>query len=145
MAERDPRQIIFESGSLAAEVAPRVCPILLLVRDAAATDVDMARLRHELDEDRHRRMTINARHLRHGRHLRRGMTLRAATDILWTYSSPYLYELLVGQRRWSPSRYGRFIARCDDCRAADAGNASAGAPAGLNYATVMCGEDDERR
>ena len=71
MAERDPRQIILNWGSLAAEVAPRVCPILLLVRDAAATDVDMARLRRELDDDRYRRMTINARHLRSAGHLRR--------------------------------------------------------------------------
>ena len=84
-------------------------------------------------------MTVNARHLRHGRHLRRGMTLRAATDILWTYSSPDLYELLVGQRRWSSVALRPVHRRCDDCRAADAGNAFAGAPAGLNYATVMCG------
>ncbi len=38
------------------------------------------------------------------------MTLDAATDVLWTYSSPELYELLVLRRSWSVERYGRFIA-----------------------------------
>ena len=38
------------------------------------------------------------------------MTLDAATDVLWTYSSPELYELLVLRRGWSVERYGRFIA-----------------------------------
>jgi hypothetical protein len=30
--------------------------------------------------------------------------------VLWTYSSPELYELLVIRRGWSVERYGRFIA-----------------------------------
>src|SRR6478752_3718964 len=73
-AEQDPRRIILNWGTLAAEVAPRVSPILLLVRDAAATDAEMAQLRLELDEDRYRRMTVNARHLHRGGHLRPGLT-----------------------------------------------------------------------
>ena len=35
--ERDPREIIRQWGVLTTEVAPRISPILLLVRDAAAT------------------------------------------------------------------------------------------------------------
>lgn len=30
--------------------------------------------------------------------------------MLWTYSSPELFELLVLRRRWRPARYGRFVA-----------------------------------
>ena len=30
--------------------------------------------------------------------------------MLWTYSAPELYELLVLRRGWSPARYGRFVA-----------------------------------
>jgi AcrR family transcriptional regulator len=109
-AELDPRQIILNWGALAAEVAPRVCPILLLVRDAAATDAEMAQMRLELDDDRYRRMTVNARHLHRAGHLRQGLTEHDAADVLWTYSSPELYELLVVRKRWSATRYGRFIA-----------------------------------
>jgi AcrR family transcriptional regulator len=108
--ETDPRRIIANWGTLTMEVAPRVAPILLVVRAAAEADPEVAELREEMEADRLRRMTTNARHLHEAGHLRKEITLRAATDILWTYSSPELYELLVLRRRWSIERYGRFIA-----------------------------------
>jgi AcrR family transcriptional regulator len=108
--ENDPRQIIRGWGVLTMEVAPRVAPVLLLVREAAASDPELARLREEMDAARLTRMTHNARTLLEGGHLRKGITLEAATDVLWTYSSPEFYELLVIRRGWSVERYGRFIA-----------------------------------
>jgi hypothetical protein len=42
---------------------------------------------------------------RHRRgHLRTGVTLEHATDILWTFSSPELYELLVLRSSWDLPR-----------------------------------------
>jgi hypothetical protein len=55
-------------------------------------------------------MTDNARRLRDAGHLRPGMTLAAAADILWTYSSAELYELLVMRRGMPVDRYGQFVA-----------------------------------
>src|SRR5947209_14360753 len=46
--ERDPRRIIRGWGKLTAEIAPRVAPILLLVRAAATADPEMARLQSQL-------------------------------------------------------------------------------------------------
>ena len=109
-SENDPREIIRNWGVLTMEVAPRVAPVLLLVREAAASDPELARLQAEMDAARLTRMTHNARTLLKGRHLRSGITLEAAADVLWTYSSPELYELLVIRRGWSPERYGHFIA-----------------------------------
>ena len=109
-SEDDPRAIIRGWGVLAVEVAPRVAPVLLLVREAAASDRELARLQEEMDAARLTRMTHNARTLLKGNHLRSGITLDAATDVLWTYSSPELYDLLVMRRGWSVERYGRFIA-----------------------------------
>ena len=109
-SERDPRQIIRGWGILTMEVAPRVAPVLLLVREAAASDPELARLQEEMDASRLTRMAHNARTLLDGGHLRKGVTLAAATDVLWTYSSPELYELLVIRRGWSVERYGHFIA-----------------------------------
>ena len=97
-------------GVLAMEVAPRVAPVLLLVRDAAASDPELARLQAEMDAARLTRMTHNARTLLKGGHLRRGITLDEAADVLWTYSSPELYDMLVIRRGWAVERYGRFIA-----------------------------------
>jgi AcrR family transcriptional regulator len=108
--EADARKIFDGWGRLTAEVAPRTMPILLLVRDAAATDPEMAALRDELDADRHGRMTENARRLHKAGHLRRGMTVREAADVLWAYSAPELYELLVLRQGWSAARHGRFVA-----------------------------------
>ena len=108
-SEPDPRQLVARWGRLTAEVAPLVSPILLLVRDAAAADPDMAALHARLDADRRRRMTVNATHLRNAGHLRTGVTLREAVDILWAFSSPDLYDLLVVRRGWSARRYGRFV------------------------------------
>jgi len=109
-SEPDPRKIIRGWGRLSAEIAPLVSPILLLLRAAALTDPQMASLRGEIEASRLTRMIRNARTLAEGGHLRAGMTTEHAGEIMWTYSSPELYELLVVSRRWPPQEYGIFIA-----------------------------------
>jgi AcrR family transcriptional regulator len=108
--EPDPRKIIRGWGALTTEIAPRVAPILLLVRAAAAADPEMASLRSDLDAQRLQRMTRNARNLQASGHLRRDLNAKLAGEIMWTYSSPELYELLVLTRGWPLQRYGTFIA-----------------------------------
>ena len=85
-------------------------PILLLIRSAAATDHEMAGLRAEMDTSRLSRMTSNARNLAEAGHLRDDITVQDAGEVLWTYSSPELYELLVLNRGWPTERYATFIA-----------------------------------
>ena len=109
-SEPDPHAIIRGWGKLTTEVAPRVVPILLLVRTAAAADPAMADLQSELNAQRLKRMTHNARNLAAAGHLCENLTPERAGEIMWTYSSPELYELLVLTRGWSPKRYGVFIA-----------------------------------
>ncbi len=109
-AATDPRDILAGWGRLSAEVAPRISPLLLLIRTAAASDPAMGALRVELDEKRLARMSHNARGLHRAGHLRPGVSARVASEVMWTYSSPELYELLVVQRGWSVHAYGRFIA-----------------------------------
>ncbi len=109
-SEHDPRAIICGWGKLTTEIAPRVVPILLLVRAAAAADPEMAGLQSELDAQRLERMTRNARNLAAANHLRENLTPKLAGEIMWTYSSPELYELLVLTRGWPLERYGAFIA-----------------------------------
>jgi AcrR family transcriptional regulator len=106
----DPRKIIRGWGKLTTEVAPRIAPILLLIRSAAATDPEMAALRAEMDTSRLTRMTSNARNLAEAGHLRDDITAEQAGEVLWTYSSPELYELLVLGRGWPAERYSTFIA-----------------------------------
>jgi len=107
--EPNPRAIIRGWGALTVEVAPRIVPILLLVRDAALHDPAMADMQIELDDSRLARMTRNATTLADAGHLRPGLTTPAAAEVLWTYSSPELYELLVLRRGWATERYAGFI------------------------------------
>ena len=87
-----------------------MAPVLLLLRQAAASDPELAKLQAEMDAARLTRMTHNAQTLLKAGHLRPGIDLDEAADVLWTYSSPELYELFVIRRGWGVERYGRFIA-----------------------------------
>ena len=107
--EPDPRRIIEAWGRFVTEIAPRGAPIVLLIRNAAATDNELQSLLEQVDADRLQRMTENAARLHSAGHLRRGVTVAAAADILWTYSAPELYELLVMRRRMPLRRYGKFV------------------------------------
>ena len=108
-AELDPRALVRGWGVLTSEVAPLVAPIHLLVRDAAIADPEMATLLRQSDAQRRQRMRHNARTLADRDLLRKGISLDHATDVLWTYSSPELYELLVVRCGWDPVRFGQFI------------------------------------
>jgi AcrR family transcriptional regulator len=109
--EPDPRRIITAWGAFLAEIAPATAPLLLMARDAAGGDAELAALLEDIGAARLERMTVNARALDQAGHLRPGLTVAQAADILWTYSAPELYELLVLRRRWSSENYGQFAAQ----------------------------------
>lgn len=96
-------------GRLTAEVGPRVAPILLLVEAAAGHDPELAGLARQLDDDRRTRMTANARRLAEAGHLPPGTSVARAADVLWTYSSPQLYDLLVVRSGWDPQQLATFV------------------------------------
>lgn len=108
--EPDPRRALALYGRLLTTVQPRLAPIMAAMREAARSDPELEATLRRLEADRLDGMTEFASMLaRHGS-LRSGVSTRAAADILWTYNSPELYELLVLRRGWSAARYGRWIA-----------------------------------
>jgi len=107
--EEDPRTLIRRWGEFATEVMPRVAPVLLLIRSAAASAPELSALWEELEEQRLRRMTENAQYFVDGGHLREGRTVEEARDVLWAYTSPELYERLVLRQRWPLRRWGEFV------------------------------------
>jgi AcrR family transcriptional regulator len=96
-------------GRLTMEVSPQVAPVLLLVRAAAALDPDVVSLAQQLDDDRRSRMHDNAQRLQDAGHLAAHVSVDEMADVLWTYSAPELYDLLVLRRGWDIERYGRFV------------------------------------
>lgn len=109
--ETDPVALLRGWASLATEVAPRVAPILLLVRAAAATDAEMATLQSELTRQQLTRMTRNARRLAVLPGVRDGLTVPRIRDVLVAYLTPELFEVLVLRQRWTVEEYGQFLFR----------------------------------
>lgn len=105
----DPREVVRGWARLATEVAPRVVPLLLLVRDASIVDATIRELSDELDAERRRRMRANAQALARAGHLRAGISLTSATDVMFAVSSPEMYDLLVVRGSWSLRRYASFV------------------------------------
>jgi AcrR family transcriptional regulator len=105
----DARGLIEGWGQLVAEIAPRAAPLLLLLKTAAQDDAEAAALHAELDRARLARMADNARHLLAAGPVREEVTVREARDVMWLVTAPELYDLLVVQRRWSVSRFARFV------------------------------------
>jgi AcrR family transcriptional regulator len=86
--DMDARSLLREWTRLSTEVAPRVAPITLLVRSA-----------------------LNAERLTAHAGVRRDLTVEQIRDVMWTYTSPDLYDLLVGQRGWTVDQYRDFLFR----------------------------------
>jgi AcrR family transcriptional regulator len=108
--ERNPYRVMERWGTFVTEVAPLTAPIVLLMQTAAATDPEMVAMLEELDRARLARMEHNARQLFERGDFREGITLEHARDVLWAYSSPELYGLLVIRQHWPLERYGQFVA-----------------------------------
>ena len=108
-SESNPVRVLRGWGQLTTELAPEGAPVILLIRAAATADSDMATLLAEAEAQRRTRMRHNARRLQRRGWLRPGITLAHATDILWTYSSAEIYELIVIKSGWPIERYGAFV------------------------------------
>jgi AcrR family transcriptional regulator len=107
--ERDPRKLIARWGVFVTEIAPLAAPIMLLLRDTAGSHPELRPLLDEVHADRLRRMTDNAKRFAAAGHLRRGVTVADAANVMWTYTSSELYELLVLRRGMPLKTFGRFV------------------------------------
>ncbi|HEX8804558.1 MAG TPA: helix-turn-helix domain-containing protein [Acidimicrobiales bacterium] len=111
MAEPDPRVKLTAYGRHLAGVSVRANPIQLVVRDAAIADAGAADVWRQLLEERLTGMTAFATHLAEGGHLRDGVDVDEARDVLWTYTSVDVWDLLVNHRGWPADRYGAWVGR----------------------------------
>jgi AcrR family transcriptional regulator len=108
--EPDARRKFEMYGEHLAEAGARAGALQLLIRSAADGHPDAAKVWDQMVAEHLTGMTEFARHLHDGEHLRPDLSVDDARDILWTYSSVELYDLLVLRRGWDPERYGGWIA-----------------------------------
>lgn len=92
-----------------ASISTRVCPVQLLVRDAAASDRAAAEVWDQMRQEMLTAMGHMAADLMPTGQVRDGLSAEDVRDVLWTYHGPELYDLLVVQRGWTTARYGEFL------------------------------------
>lgn len=111
LSEPDPvRKLeIYTSGMI--ERLNRAAQIQLIARGVAAVDPEVRVVWERMTANRHTGMGIIAGNLADGGHLREGVSKQEATDVLWSYTSPELYELMVLTRGWSPRRYRDWVCK----------------------------------
>ena len=107
--EPDATQKIVRYTRHLAEGAHRIAPVQLLARDAAGADSAAARVWAQMRQEMLTAMTYFAADLIDTGQVHAGLAPDEVRDVLWTYHSPELYELLVLQRGWTAERYGRFL------------------------------------
>ena len=87
----------------------RSARLQLVARAAAEIDVEMRDIWERITSRRLLGMGIIATNLSEGGHLRRGVSEQEARDVLWAYTSPELYQLMVLIRGWSGPRYRDWV------------------------------------
>lgn len=109
--ETDSRRLMETMGSLAAEVLSQGAPLWILMRDAAsAGHTELTQHLEQIREEKYQRMTLIARRLLQSGHIRASLTEQQAADVMWFYTSPEMYEVLVLQRGWDASQLAGFVA-----------------------------------
>ena len=87
----------------------RSARVQVVIRDGRLADETLRETWQTLMDERLTGMTMLGRHLLETGELRDGITLEEVADVLWTYISVELYELLVLVRGWSPERYAGLL------------------------------------
>jgi AcrR family transcriptional regulator len=88
-------------------IAPRIALVLAIIQQAAHTEPELAALWDQIAERRAANMHRFVADLATVSPLR--IDPSDAADIVWATNAAELYQLLVGQRGWSPQRYERFL------------------------------------
>ncbi len=107
-AAPDARAKIALYAAAITAIAPRMALVLGIIRQAVPGEPELAALWTEIAERRAANMRRFVADLAAVAPLR--LDLDQAADIVWATNATELYDLLVGQRGWTPQRYQHFLA-----------------------------------
>jgi AcrR family transcriptional regulator len=83
----------------------RIADVLLMIRQGAPTDADIAELWDRIQSDFHANQRAIVERMAKRGALRKGLGVDEATDVLWTLNHPDVWHLLVRERGWTPEQY----------------------------------------
>jgi AcrR family transcriptional regulator len=110
LEEPDPERQLRLNARNSRIVKLRAGGLLKVIRDAAPSDSDIAELWSRIQADFYDNQRGIVETLRSKRTLRHGIDGARGTDILWTLNHPDLWQILVGERGWTPEQYEQWCA-----------------------------------
>jgi AcrR family transcriptional regulator len=108
--ERDPERQLRLAARNSRVVKLRIAALIEVIRSAAPIDPDIGALWSRIQTEFHANQRVIVESLEDKHALRAGLDVDRATDILWTLNHPNLWQLLVGERGWSPGQYEQWCA-----------------------------------
>lgn len=106
-AAPDARTKIALYAAAITAIAPRMALVLSIIRQAVPGEPELTSLWTEIAERRAANMRLFVADLAAVAPLR--LDPDQAADIVWATNATELYQLLVGQRGWTPQRYQHFL------------------------------------
>jgi AcrR family transcriptional regulator len=90
-------------------VKERIAAVLDVIRHAAPLDAEIETLWSRIQSDFYDNQRAVVESLAAKDALRAGLDVTRAADLLWTLNHPDLWQLLVGQRGWTPAQWERWF------------------------------------
>jgi AcrR family transcriptional regulator len=109
LEEPDPERQLRLMARTSRLVKLRAAALMEVIRSAAPTDPDIAALWSRIQSDFYDIQRPVVERLAEKNALRSGLDVDRATDILWTLNHPDVWQLLVGERGWTPEDYERWF------------------------------------
>ena len=105
LEEQDPERQLRLVARYSREVKLRVGALIEVIRGAALVDPDIAALWERIQREFHANQRAIVESLAEKNALRDGLSVDRGADILWTLNHPNLWQLLVGERGWTPEEH----------------------------------------
>ena len=110
LEEPDPDHQLRLAARNSRAVKERAGALMGVIRSAAPADSDLDALWSRIQTDFYDNQRSIVKSLHTKKALRPGLDVTRAADILWTLNHPDLWQLLVGQRGWTPEQWERWFA-----------------------------------
>jgi hypothetical protein len=88
----------------------RIGGVLEVIRNAAQVDPDIAALWSRIQTEYRANQGAIVQSINDKGALNPGLEVERATDILWTINHPSTWQLLAGERGWTPDQYEQWSA-----------------------------------
>jgi AcrR family transcriptional regulator len=108
--EPDPERQLRLTAQNSRAVKVRVGGVFEVIRTAAPIDPDIAALWSRIQTEFHANQRVIVESIAKKRALARGLDVDRGADILWTINHPDVWQLLVGERGWTPEQYEQWCA-----------------------------------